>query len=185
MGCLSSSVRSALGPSATADGTDNVSMENPLSTSQIIKKDHRCFWLLVFLVLWWITMAILWWVQYSKPSSDPNEWLLTPIFGVMSAAITTAILLYVAVRSRRVATTLNAGIEVKGRVTYVGPNSEDVWFVEFEFQHNGQTFKGTQTLSEESSAKRFVKDQEIALLVDQQNPARSFIKEVYILSEKR
>src|SRR6185369_15734678 len=124
-------------------------MGNQLSTFQIIKKDHRCFWLLVFLVFWWITIAVLWWVQHSKPSSDPNEWLLTPIFGVMSAAITIAILGYVVVRTRTIAKTLNAGIEVIGRVIYVGPNSEDVWFVEFEFKHNGQTFLGTQTIGEE------------------------------------
>src|SRR5258707_15304757 len=98
MGCVAPPLSSVLDPSATADGTDSVTMENPPSISQIIKKDHRCFWLLLFLVFWWVVMGILWWFQITHPSRDPNENVLIAIFGLFSLAIAIAIVSYVSIR---------------------------------------------------------------------------------------
>jgi hypothetical protein len=156
-----------------------LAMANSSSTYQIIKKDHRCFWLLLFLVFWWIVIGILWLFQITR-SPKENENVLTAIFGLFSLAITITIVGYVSIRIRRITKTLNTGVEIKGRVKYIGSNSEDVWFVEYEYRYQGETFKGTQTVVDETSSRKFEKDKDVILLVDPKNPARAYIKDIYI-----
>jgi hypothetical protein len=155
-------------------------MANLPSTYQIIKKDHRCFWLLLFLVFWWVVMGILWWFQITHPSRAPNENVLTAIFGLFSLAITIVIAGYVSLRIRKITKTFNTGVEVKGQVKYIGPNSEDVWFVEFEYSYEGEMFKGNQTVGDETSSRKFEKGKDVILLVDPKTPATSYIKDIYI-----
>jgi hypothetical protein len=151
-----------------------------MSIIQIIKKDHRCFWLLFFLIAWWITTSILGVFQYARPSGDLSERSLIIIFGLISLAITASILAYVSIRVRHVSKALNSGVEVTGHVTQNGPNSEDVWSVEFEYFYQGERFKGKQTMGGSSSSQKFGKGKDVVLLIDPKNPGRSIIKDIYV-----
>jgi hypothetical protein len=71
------------------------------------------------------------------------------------------------------------GVEVAGKVTGIGFR-RDRGRIEYAYSYQGQTYHGANAIHKISKTRYLKPGDEVALLVDPDNPKRAFVRDIYI-----
>lgn len=155
-------------------------MTSPNSVLHIIRRDHASFALLTFVGLLWVVLLLLLVAAAAlnlRLDGDDGAvvWILASI--MLAATLVCGSLVVRRVTGIRRA--LASGLTVIGKIIGVGFNSEDVGSVLFEYRYAGKAYTARHATGDATATKRFEGRTEVAVAVDPENPARSYLLELF------
>jgi hypothetical protein len=105
------------------------------------------------------------------------------IWMIAFAALCTPIgLFFFARRHRAISSTFAHGQEVAGRVVNIAKIGRNDSLIEYEYDFDGQTYQASNRVKPTDFARSLRNGQSVNVMVNAQNPALAFLKDMYLVT---